>query len=66
MQEAMIINDEITLALLNSKLEEGWVVAQTCPMPSSCGVSTSRAETHVTKMPPSCLVIIDDHLIEEK
>lgn len=64
MQEAMIINDEMSLVLLNGKLEEGWKVLSTCPMPSSCSTAmTGSAHTpakHVSKNIPTCLVIIGE------
>lgn len=70
MQQAMIISDDMSLVLLNGKLEEGWKFKSACPMPSSCSTAMSgkalATEKHVTKNIPTCLVIIDNYLIEEE
>ena len=59
-QRALIVTDDVTgssLENLNQSLLDGWKVITACPMPSACSVGGEF--NHVTKMLPTCLVVIE-------
>jgi hypothetical protein len=62
MQKAIIVTKEQSdpnLQELNFLIgEEGWKVVNTCPMPSSCSTA-GDGNAHVSKVSPTCLVIIE-------
>lgn len=59
-QKAIIVTADITnigLREVNEMLQGGeWKFVQGVPMPSSCSITGT--EDHVTKMVPTCLVIL--------
>ena len=67
-QKALIVVYERfdqSLNYLNELLEsKQWKVVDTCPMPSSSACTAAGKVNHVTKILPTCLVIVERIIAE--